>query len=139
MIGFTKNRPAMVFGAVAISAMCLGTGSISAASAATPSSAPHAILNSTPVGTYELYENHGSGFAHDGQLFLFADHSFDMSNFSDVGTWNTFGKTVGLADSFINGELMAKIGKQGLGTAAKPGNEYSAGEGELFTWYAVKD
>ena len=141
----TKHRIAAGVSAVAISAVGLGLAGATTAGAApadaTGGAGAHA--DATPAaatpGTYEIFLNVGSGFTDDGQLYLNSDSSWSLQDFTDGGTWETVGATLGMSD-FNAGYTEdsawgAKVSGTNLGSAAKPGEELGAGLGSL-TFYA---
>ncbi len=141
----TKYRIGTALSAAAISAVALGLAGTTASAAAPRdatggSAGTHVTPAAAMVGTYEIFLNTGSGFADSGQLFLNSNSSWSLSNYTDGGTWDTVGKTLGMSDFDAgypdDSAWGAKVSGGDLGSAAKPGEELGADVGSL-TFYAV--
>jgi hypothetical protein len=139
------RRIAAGLSAAAISAAGFGLAGATTAEAAPTDSTgggaagAHAVPAAATPGTYEIFLNVGTGFSDAGQLFLNSDSSWSMSNFTDGGTWDTVGATLGMSDfkaGYTNDSAWAaRVSGTNLGSASKPGEELAADVGSL-TFYA---
>ena len=145
MIGTRKSRLGAALSAAAISVVGLGLAGVTPAGAASRdvtggATGAHITPAAAEVGTYEIYINAGSGFFDAGQLYLNSNTSWSLENYSDGGTWDTVGKTLGMSDfdaGYTNGAAWAaKVSGPDLGSARKPGEFLSADLAE-YTYYAV--
>jgi hypothetical protein len=140
-----KYRIAAAVSAGAISALGFGlagatTAGASPGDATGGATGTHATPAAATPGTYELYVNEGSGFGDAGQLYLNSDTSWSLADFSDGGTWDTVGATLGMSDFdaayTYDAAWGAKVSGTNLGSAAKPGTFLVADDVD-WTWYAV--
>jgi hypothetical protein len=147
MIATRKRRIAAGVSAVVISALGFGLAGATAAGAAGTRSAAgsatgtHATPAAATVGTYELYVNSGSGFVDSGQLYLNSDASWSLQNYTNSGTWETVGPTLGMSDfgaGYTNGAAWAAqvFSSTQIGKPTKPGVLMAGGSGS-DTFYAV--
>ena len=143
----TKRRIAVALSTAAISTVGLGLAAATTAAAAPAdvtgaASGAHAHVTSAAAtpGTYEAYFNSGSGFYDAGPLYLNADTSWSLADYTDGGTWYTVGKTLGMSDYNAGytyaAALGAKVNGTNLGSAAKPGKFLAADDASL-TFYAT--
>ncbi len=141
----TKYRVGAVLSAGVISAVGLGfagatTAGASPGDAAAGGTGTHATPAAAMAGTYEIFLNSGSGFVDSGQLYLNSNSSWSMQDYTDGGTWETVGQTLGMSDfaaGYANDSAWgARVSGTKLGSATKPGEELGADVGSL-TFYAV--
>ena len=122
-----NRRIAAGVSAVAVSAVGFGlagatTAGAAAADAAGAAHGAHAIPAAATPGTYEIFLNVGAGFFDAGQLYLNSDSSWSLQDYTDGGTWDTVGATLGMSDfnaGYVDDAAWgAKVSGTNLGSAA---------------------
>jgi hypothetical protein len=143
----TKYRIGAAVSAFAIAAAGFGLAGVTTAGATPADSTGSApSTHATPAaaaamtGTYKLYFNLGSGFVYSGALYLNADTSWSLGNYSDGGSYHTMGQTLGMSDFTAGytsgGAWGVKVSGKNLGSASKPGTFLAANVAD-YPFYAI--